>query len=198
MNHMEPFYKIPSCTTFSRAIIPEFHSDTVTVVKERMYEDFQEGMKPISFTSDMWTSRSNQCYSSVTCHYFTSNFEMRSYALDNMSVTESQGRNSRSACLSQEVSRNCWSLQTQCPSCRKTAGFPATNEPLSFGTNSRRGNNVNSEHDILSRIVQLNEAVCLELATSVTTVPNLTSHKWKALVGFVEALQPIATVDRRS
>ncbi|KAH7979075.1 hypothetical protein HPB49_007972 [Dermacentor silvarum] len=39
-----------------------------------------------------------------------------------------------------EVSRNCWSLQTQCPSCGKTAGLPAMDGALSFGTYSSRGN----------------------------------------------------------
>ncbi|KAH7953990.1 hypothetical protein HPB49_014754 [Dermacentor silvarum] len=89
MNHMEPLYKIPSRTTFSRTIIPALYRDTVTAVKERMHADFQEGIESISFTSDMWTSRSNQSYISLTCHYLTSNFEMRSFALDNRSVTES-------------------------------------------------------------------------------------------------------------
>ncbi|KAH8009203.1 hypothetical protein HPB51_012701 [Rhipicephalus microplus] len=37
----------------------------------------------------MWTSRSNQSYISLTCHYLTSNFEMTSFALENQSVTES-------------------------------------------------------------------------------------------------------------
>ncbi|KAH6923539.1 hypothetical protein HPB50_002161 [Hyalomma asiaticum] len=37
----------------------------------------------------MWTSRSNQTYISLTCHYLTSNFEIRSFALENRNVTES-------------------------------------------------------------------------------------------------------------
>lgn len=56
MNHMEPMYKIPSRTTFSRTIIPELYRDTVKAVKERTHADFQEGIESISFTSDIWTS----------------------------------------------------------------------------------------------------------------------------------------------
>ncbi|KAH7970086.1 hypothetical protein HPB52_024056 [Rhipicephalus sanguineus] len=89
MNHMEPLYKIPSRTTFSRTIIPELYEDTFMAVKERMHADFQEGVESISLTSDMWTSRSNQSYISLTCHYLTSNFDVRSFALENRSVTES-------------------------------------------------------------------------------------------------------------
>ncbi|KAL1438906.1 hypothetical protein MTO96_047641 [Rhipicephalus appendiculatus] len=45
MNHMEPFYKIPSRTTSSRTTIPKLYRDTVTAVKERMHADFQEGVE---------------------------------------------------------------------------------------------------------------------------------------------------------
>ncbi|KAG0415974.1 hypothetical protein HPB47_006850 [Ixodes persulcatus] len=46
---------------------------------------------------------------------------------------------------------------------------------------------------MLSRLLQLKEAVCLELATSETTVPNLTPQEWKAVAGLVKALEPIAS-----
>ncbi|KAH6946880.1 hypothetical protein HPB50_015670 [Hyalomma asiaticum] len=51
--------------------------------------DFHEGVESISLTSDIWTSRSNQSYISLACHYLTSNFEIRSFVLENCSVTES-------------------------------------------------------------------------------------------------------------
>ncbi|KAG0417213.1 hypothetical protein HPB47_005797 [Ixodes persulcatus] len=52
----------------------------------------------------------------------------------------------------------------------------------------------NSEHDILLHLVQLKEAVCLELATSETNVPNLTPQEWKAVAGLNKAVEPIASV----
>ncbi|KAL1472725.1 hypothetical protein MTO96_039146 [Rhipicephalus appendiculatus] len=89
IDHVEPLYKIPSRTTFSRTIIAESYRGTVAAVTERMRADFQEDVESILFTSDMWTSKSNQNYISLTCHYITYNFEMRSFALYNRSVTES-------------------------------------------------------------------------------------------------------------
>ncbi|KAL3220423.1 hypothetical protein MRX96_005420 [Rhipicephalus microplus] len=89
MKHMEPLYKIPSRTTFSGTIIPELYRNTVMAVKERTHTDFQEGVESISLKIDMWMQRSSQSYISLTCHYFTSNFEMKSFALENQSVTES-------------------------------------------------------------------------------------------------------------
>ncbi|KAH6923538.1 hypothetical protein HPB50_002160 [Hyalomma asiaticum] len=54
----------------------------------------------------------------------------------------------------------------------------------------------NSEHDMLSRLVQLKEDICLELATSETSVPNLTPQEWKAVAGLVETLEPIASATK--
>ncbi|KAH8040121.1 hypothetical protein HPB51_009377 [Rhipicephalus microplus] len=49
---------------------------------------------------------------------------------------------------------------------------------------------------MLSRLVQLKEAICFELATSETSVPNLTPQKWKAVAVFVKALEPIASATK--
>ncbi|KAH6946258.1 hypothetical protein HPB50_012473 [Hyalomma asiaticum] len=54
----------------------------------------------------------------------------------------------------------------------------------------------NSEHDMLSCLVQLKEAACLELATSDTSVPNLTPQEWKAVAGLVKALERIASATK--
>lgn len=44
---------------------------------------------------------------------------------------------------------------------------------------------------MLSHLMQLKAVVCLELATSETTVPNQTSKEWKAVAGLVKALEPM-------
>ncbi|KAH7970899.1 hypothetical protein HPB49_016628 [Dermacentor silvarum] len=258
MNHMEPLYKIPSRTTFSRTIIPALYRDTVTAVKERMHADFQEGIESISFTSDMWTSRSNQSYISLTCHCLTSNFEMRSFALDNRSVTESHtacnimehlqammdnwelplqevsvyvvtdnARNFRAAlrgisCVSMQCMGHTLQLAIK-DAKEETAGVPAilkkcraivghykhSAQAAARLPDCQRRMELsvleliqdvetrwNSEHDMLSRLVQLKEAVCLELATSETTVPNLTPQEWKAVAGLIKALEPIASATK--
>ncbi|KAH7946188.1 hypothetical protein HPB49_021227 [Dermacentor silvarum] len=258
MNHMEPLYKIPSRATFSRTIIPALYRDTVTAVKDRMHADFQEGIESISFTSDMWTSRSNQSYISLTCHYLTSNFEMRSFALDNRSVTESHtvcnilehlqammdnwelplqkvsvyvvadnARNFRAAlkgisCVPMQCMGHTLQLAIKDAN-EETAGVPAILKKCRAivghykhsaqaaarlqDCHRRMELSVleliqdvetrwNSEHDMLSRLVQLKEAVCLELATSERTVPNLTPQEWKAVAGLVKALEPIASATK--
>ncbi|KAH6948587.1 hypothetical protein HPB50_025183 [Hyalomma asiaticum] len=54
----------------------------------------------------------------------------------------------------------------------------------------------NSEHNMLSCLVQLKEAICLELATSETSVPNLTPQEWKAAAGLVKTLEPLASATK--
>ncbi|KAH6937304.1 hypothetical protein HPB50_026499 [Hyalomma asiaticum] len=258
MNHMQPLYKIPSRTTFSRTIIPELYRDTVTAVKERIHADFQEGVESISLTSDMWTSRSNESYISLTCHYLTSNFEIRSFALENRSVTESHtalsilehlqamidnwelplqkvplcvvtdnARNFRAAlrgisCVPMQCMGHTLQLAIK-DAKEETAGVPAILKKCRAivghykhsaqaaarlqDCQQRMELSVleliqdvetrwNSEHDMLSRLVQLKEAICLELATSETSVPNLTPQEWKAVAGLVKTLETIASATK--
>ncbi|KAH7975781.1 hypothetical protein HPB52_005200 [Rhipicephalus sanguineus] len=254
MSDMEPLYKIPSRTTFSRTIIPELYRDTVMAVKERMHAHFQEGVESISLTSDMWTSRSKQSYISLTCHYLTSNFKMRSFALENRSVTESHtacnilehlqammdnwelplqkvpvyvvtdnARNFHAAlrdisCVPMQCMGRTLQLAMKGGK-EETAGVPAilkkcraivghykhsAQAAARLKDCQRRmelsvleliqemDTRWNSEHDMLSRPVQLKEAICLELVTSETIVPNLAPQEWKAVAGLVKALEPIA------
>lgn len=53
----------------------------------------------------------------------------------------------------------------------------------------------NSERDMLLHLLQL-KAVCLQLATSETVVPNLTPQEWKTVAGLVKALEPIASATK--
>ncbi|KAH7969954.1 hypothetical protein HPB52_023087 [Rhipicephalus sanguineus] len=129
MNHMEPLYKIPSRTTFSRTIILELYKDTVMAVKERMHADFQEGVESISLTNEK-------------------------LCVESRSVTESH-----TACNILEhlqAMMDNWELPLQ----------------------------------------KLKEAICLELAISETTVPNLARQEWKAVAGLVKALEPIASATK--
>ncbi|KAH7955965.1 hypothetical protein HPB52_005298 [Rhipicephalus sanguineus] len=217
-------------------------------VKERMHADSQEGVESISLTSEMWTSRSNQSYISLTCHYLTSNFEMRSFALENRSVTGSHtacnilehlqammedwelplkkvpayvvtdnARNVRAAlrgisCVHtlqlaiKDAKEETAGVPVILKKCRAIVGhYKHSAQAAARLKDCLRRMELsvleliqdvqtrwNSEHDMLTRLVQLKEAICLELATSETTVPNLAPQEWKAVAGLVKALEPIA------
>lgn len=51
----------------------------------------------------------------------------------------------------------------------------------------------NSEHDMLSHLLQLKAAVCLELVTSDTTIASLTPQEWRTVEGLVKPLAPVAS-----
>ncbi|KAH7971546.1 hypothetical protein HPB49_025652 [Dermacentor silvarum] len=57
----------------------------------------------------------------------------------------------------------------------------------------RRGSQFRNLFKTWKQDKTLKEAVCLELATSETTVANLTPQEWKAVAGLVKALEPIAS-----
>ncbi|KAG0427314.1 hypothetical protein HPB47_025619 [Ixodes persulcatus] len=50
----------------------------------------------------------------------------------------------------------------------------------------------NSEHAMLSRLVQLKDAVSLEMATSETSVSCLSASEWSVAESLVQVLQPVA------
>ncbi|XP_077511871.1 zinc finger BED domain-containing protein 4-like [Amblyomma americanum] len=251
MHDMQPLYKVPSRTTFSRTITPDLHRDTVIAVKHRIHADLQEGVQSLSFTSDMWTSRSNQSYVSLACHYLTSKFEFQAFTLGNQHMIDSRtacnilahleamtsewdlplqevpifvvtdnARNFRAALRDfQCAPMQCLQLAIK-DAKEETAGVPAilkkcraivghymhsAQAAARLKDCQRRmelpllelvqnvDNRWNSEHDMLSRLFQLKEAVCLELATSETVVSNPTPQEWKTVTGLVKAIEPITS-----
>lgn len=258
MHEMEPLYKIPCRTTFSRTVVPELYRDTVRSIKGIIHSDIQDGIQSLSFTSDMWTSRSNESYTSLTCHYLTANFELRAFALSNTLMTESHtacnilahlqemmaewelpldqlpiyfvsdnARNYRAAlrsllctplqCLghtlqlaikdAKEVTPGVPDILKKCRAivghykhsakatasledCQRQLELPALKLIQDVETRW------NSEHDMLSRLLQLKAAVCLELATSDTTIASLTPQEWRTVEGLVKALAPVASATK--
>lgn len=258
MHELEPLYKIPCRTTFSRTVVPELYKDTVRYIKGILHADLQEGIQSLSFTSDMWTSKANDSYTSLTCHYLTPSFELRAFALSNTLMTDSHtasnilahlqemmaewelpldklpvyfvsdnARNYRAAlrslqctalqCLGHtlqlaikdskettpgvpDILKKCRAIvghykhstkaTTSLQECQRQLELPTLKLVQDVETRW------NSEHDMLSRLLQLKAAVCLELATSDTTIANLTPQEWRTIEGLVKALEPVASATK--
>ena len=64
---LEPRYKVPARSTFTRSIIPKLYQDT----KKEMKDKFQETGKNIyhAITHDCWTSLATESFSTVTGHF---------------------------------------------------------------------------------------------------------------------------------
>ncbi|KAH7968703.1 hypothetical protein HPB52_010686 [Rhipicephalus sanguineus] len=186
MNHMEPLYKIPSRTTFSRTIIPELYRDS------HGYEGENARGLP-----------GRQLYQPHLP--LTFNVEMRSFALENRSVTESH-----TACNILEhlqAMMDNWELPLQklpvYVVMDNARNFRAALTGISCVPMQCMGHTLqlaikDAEEEtagvpaILKKCREiLKEAICVELATSETTVPNLAPQEWKAVTGLVKALEPI-------
>lgn len=77
MKYLEPRYKIPHRTTFSRSVIPELYD----VVSQKV-KDILEAADHISCTTDMWSSLANDDFLSLTCHFISPDFEKISVCVE--------------------------------------------------------------------------------------------------------------------
>ncbi|XP_049320146.1 E3 SUMO-protein ligase ZBED1-like [Astyanax mexicanus] len=81
---LEPRYVMPSRRYFGTNVIPNLYEETrVDIVKE-LSEACQ-----IALTTDGWTSRSTESYLTVTAHYITPQWELRSCVLQTRPIYES-------------------------------------------------------------------------------------------------------------
>ena len=74
----EPRYKILSRTTFSRSIIPEMLEREQNRVKEEINSKFTS----LALTADIWSSKKQDSYIDITCHFIDENFKNINYLLD--------------------------------------------------------------------------------------------------------------------
>lgn len=82
MKEAVPNYELPSRTTVSRALIPLIYGDTRKRVASELRAAMDDAACSFAFTSDMWTSRANDSYISLTCHFLTPDFTMKRYVLN--------------------------------------------------------------------------------------------------------------------
>lgn len=78
MYHYEKRYQIPSRKYFSQTVIPEIYQQT----KETLIYLLQTFLVKASFTTDIWTSNSNDAYLSLTIHYISEHFERHNFLLE--------------------------------------------------------------------------------------------------------------------
>ncbi|KAM3874432.1 E3 SUMO-protein ligase ZBED1-like [Diretmus argenteus] len=80
----EPRYEIPSRIHFSKKIIPDLYEE------EKKKIDAELSKAPfVALTTDGWTSRAAESYVTVTAHYITAEWEMRSPVLQTRPLYES-------------------------------------------------------------------------------------------------------------
>src|SRR5580765_7441476 len=83
VNALNPSYKLPSRKTLTESRIPSIYSDTRTII-----ENIIKSANFFSFTTDCWTSNSNQPFIGLTCHFINAEFKLGSACLGCVELSE--------------------------------------------------------------------------------------------------------------
>ncbi|XP_030760921.1 zinc finger BED domain-containing protein 1-like [Sitophilus oryzae] len=76
VNLMDPRDVLPSKFTIREKIMKQIYDDS-----HQMLKDILKNVKYVAITSDSWSSRATESYLTVTCHFVSSNFELKSAVL---------------------------------------------------------------------------------------------------------------------
>ena len=75
-NVLDPRYQLPSRRTIMR-MLPDEYSKEADIVKKEI-----AAVSPVALTSDLWTSRVTESYMTITYHFLTETWELRSLVLE--------------------------------------------------------------------------------------------------------------------
>ncbi|CAH0402536.1 unnamed protein product [Chilo suppressalis] len=73
-----PGYQLPTRKTISNVMIPALYNKTEETLKTTTLGSIEH----LCLTADLWTSRANESYLAVTCHFITEEFELKTILLD--------------------------------------------------------------------------------------------------------------------
>ena len=76
LHFMESRYQLPSRRTLMR-MLPDMYSKRVKEIKQELAQ-----ISHVALTSDIWTSRTTQSYLTLTCHFLTSSWELKTLVLE--------------------------------------------------------------------------------------------------------------------
>ncbi|KAJ8887849.1 hypothetical protein PR048_014067 [Dryococelus australis] len=82
-------YTVPSRTTLSRNVVLSLFQPTKQQLKMEISDDMRKNVQSFSLTTDFWNSRANESSVSVTGHYVTNTFQMKSKLLNCSHMIES-------------------------------------------------------------------------------------------------------------
>lgn len=82
LKKLAPDYEPPCRTTFSRSLAPILYHKTKQKLINDLKQDLELGIMSLSFTTDCWKSRANDCYISLTLHYLTVDYVPKNIMLN--------------------------------------------------------------------------------------------------------------------
>ncbi|XP_059916026.1 E3 SUMO-protein ligase ZBED1-like [Gadus macrocephalus] len=125
LNVLEPRYDIPSRTHFSDNIVPGLYEQE----KKKVVDELAVAPS-VALTTDGWTSRGTVSYVTITAHFITADWEMRSPVLQTRPLYESHTGSHLAQVLTQAV--EAWKIKS-----------PTTNIPVTTDNAKNQINAVN-------------------------------------------------------
>lgn len=83
LNVFEPRYVLPDRTTFSRHYLPDLYQKE----RAKVTEQIALGLKYFAITTDCWSSRANHSFMSLTVHYISPEWDLKSHMLETGEIT---------------------------------------------------------------------------------------------------------------
>ena len=77
---IDPKYIPPSCRTIMRDHLPNLYQGAMEELQDQLAK-----IEYCSLTTDIWTSQATMGYVTVTCHFLTNDWELKSVAFGNYS-----------------------------------------------------------------------------------------------------------------
>jgi len=77
---LNPKATVKSATTFSRSKLPKLYQSMKNELDSKLEEDLKE-LSCVGFTTDLWTSRANDNFLSLTLHYINEQWALQRYLL---------------------------------------------------------------------------------------------------------------------
>ncbi|XP_040188247.1 E3 SUMO-protein ligase ZBED1-like [Rana temporaria] len=115
LNVLEPRYNIPSRTHFSEKVVPELYEQE----KKKVVDELSQASS-VALTTDGWTSRGTESYITITAHFITADWEMRSPVLQTRPLYESHTSAHLAQVLTEAVDE--WKLK------RPSTNIPVTTD----------------------------------------------------------------------
>ena len=70
-------YQLPSRRHIMRSLLPDMYTTRAGEIKRELLQ-----ISHVALTSDLWTSRTKESYLTITCHFVTSTWELKSLVLE--------------------------------------------------------------------------------------------------------------------
>lgn len=80
---LNPRYELPSRRVLTRTHLPETYEQEVVKISKEL-----ESVDDIALTTDIWTSRQTQAYLTVTAHFVTNDYAIRSVVLETTKIVK--------------------------------------------------------------------------------------------------------------